>query len=327
MAPGNGCIRVVEYPFDWDLLLIFDASRYDIFKIIYNNFFSGTLLRGFSCGSATAEWFYNNFVNNKFNDIIYLSSNPYIGNVTTRVWLRNLRFVEFNAGKHFYKVIDIWLQRWREDIDTVHPYDVTVEAIKVLSRYAGSKRLIVHYMQPHAPFILCHRLFKIKTRYNYRVMNLNDKRRKLWNILRYLYLFYNVPGYVALDLFLGDKPLYRLANWLLLPPLSLLNEYERVFGRDLVRACYAQNLRLALRYSTLLVSEALKLGLRVVITSDHGEFLGEYGSWGHWGGSKRPLLRYIPILRVNDVKFIYKDIKIKLLSNIFLRKANQTLAS
>ena len=311
------CTRVIDYPFEWDVLIILDACRFDAFKSVYKKFFSGKLIKAYSCGSATAEWFYNNFVDFKLNDTIYISSNPYIGNIERSTRTRKLRLIRFNARNHFYKVIDVWRTRWNNGIDTVHPFDTTLEAIRLVKRYGGNKRLIVHYMQPHAPYISCHRVFK-------KVTGLEERKRRaknrhlalLWYLFRNLYLFYNLFGFMLLDLFLGDQPFSTIIDKLFLPYLSLLNAYARIFGKNRVRLCYLDNLYKTLMYSTSLVSYALQLGLRVVITADHGEFLGESNSWGHWGESNRLILREIPIFQVNSTRFVYRHPKLDLIKRI-----------
>lgn len=72
---------------------------------------------------------------------------------------------------------------------------------------------------------------------------------------------------------------------------------EQGFPPDLVREAYRENLRLVLRH----VEKLTSLGKRTVITSDHGEMLGEDGLWGHpvEAGNKKPLL-WVPWLIVGS---------------------------
>jgi hypothetical protein len=52
----------------------------------------------------------------------------------------------------FHDVIDLWKDSWHEELRTVHPEVVTKAAIEAKERYPN-KRLFVHYLQPHYPFI------------------------------------------------------------------------------------------------------------------------------------------------------------------------------
>jgi len=60
---------------------------------------------------------------------------------------------------------------------------------------------------------------------------------------------------------------------------------------------YRGNLRLVLKYVSKLITE-LPESKRIVITSDHGELLGEYGSFLHYSFLTVPELREVPYLRV-----------------------------
>ena len=77
----------------------------------------------------------------------------------------------------FYIVIDVWKFGWDEELDTVPPEEVTKVAIKIHNESPG-KRLIIHYMQPHAPYPMCYPLAK------YFTMNMSSPDFKLWEALR-----------------------------------------------------------------------------------------------------------------------------------------------
>jgi len=125
----------------WKNLIVLDACRYDLFKN-YNTI-SGNLKKINSAGSHTEEWFKNNFVGKKCRDIIYISANPQISNY----------FINKRYGYNpFLKVVDVWKDKWSDELGTVCPErvnEVTLENLKI----HPEKKYIIHYMQPHFPFI------------------------------------------------------------------------------------------------------------------------------------------------------------------------------
>ncbi|KXB04317.1 hypothetical protein AKJ48_03015, partial [candidate division MSBL1 archaeon SCGC-AAA261O19] len=94
---------------EWDNLIILDACRYDYFERICDNYLSGNLKKVISPGSGTSEWLRRVFDNKKFDDIVYVSANPFINP-------RGSNLVEgFNGRECFYKVIDVWDRGWDDE--------------------------------------------------------------------------------------------------------------------------------------------------------------------------------------------------------------------
>lgn len=135
---GNSGIYVAQE--NWDNLVVLDACRYDVLKEVMGKNIDYRISRG----STTVEWIKENFAGTKFNDIVYVTANPWVSMVA-----RNL----------FYKLIPVWKDGWDEDLWTVHPKTTTEYAKEAAERYPD-KRLIVHYMQPHAPYIVKNNLPK-----------------------------------------------------------------------------------------------------------------------------------------------------------------------
>lgn len=126
---------------DWDYLIILDACRYDIFKDLVSKFLpKGKLEKKISEGSTTIEWLKKNF-NEYYPDTIYVSANPYISDIG-----------DFKASDYFFKVEKVWDYGWDENLQTVPPERVTKAALKS-SRKHPDKKMIIHYIQPHAPYI------------------------------------------------------------------------------------------------------------------------------------------------------------------------------
>lgn len=121
---------------DWDNLLILDACRYDMFadRIALD----GRLETRISLGSSSEEFLEQNFDDGQFHDTVYVNANPYV----PRLGL--------DEGT-FHAVIDC-LSDWDEELQTVTPETVAQAAAEAHETYPN-KRLIVHFMQPHTPFI------------------------------------------------------------------------------------------------------------------------------------------------------------------------------
>lgn len=118
----------------WDNLIILDACRYDAFSECID--MDGTLESRISKGSQSLEFMEANFDSGPYNDTIYVSGNPYTGEIETE----------------FFKLINVWETGWSSEYQTVLPETITEAAVSAHNEYPN-KRLIVHYMQPHMPFI------------------------------------------------------------------------------------------------------------------------------------------------------------------------------
>jgi hypothetical protein len=124
---------------DWDNLIILDACRYDLFKEV--NEIPGTLRKVESRGAATPEFLRGNFHGQDLSDMVYVTTNPMLYRYSDEIDVT------------FHDVINLWTgDTWNEEYQTVLPDVVTQEAIQAADRYPN-KRLLVHYMQPHYPFI------------------------------------------------------------------------------------------------------------------------------------------------------------------------------
>ncbi|AXG08171.1 hypothetical protein DU500_15440 [Haloplanus rubicundus] len=119
---------------DWDNLLILDACRADYFEAQHE--FDETPTRVVSPGKMSWEFMQETFVGREFHDTIYITTNPF----ATRL-----------PEDTFFK-IEYLLDEWDDDIGTIHPQDV-VEATVAAHEEYPNKRLLVHFMQPHRPYL------------------------------------------------------------------------------------------------------------------------------------------------------------------------------
>lgn len=126
---------------DWDNLVILDACRYDAFARIGAPKLPGTLRSRISRGTTTSEFVRANFAGKRAHDTVYASANSWYARLRDEIDAEVFKFVELNG------------EEYRDpETETFHPEPVTDEAKRVHDEYPD-KRLIVHYVQPHSPFI------------------------------------------------------------------------------------------------------------------------------------------------------------------------------
>lgn len=130
----NKGIDIVES--DWDTLVVLDGCRCDIFEERINTNFFDSYQRVQSRASATNEWLNINFPH-EYGDILYVSGNP---------------MVSRHKPNSFYNLVEAWRDGFDKQIETVDASTVTDNAIRA-HKDSPNKRLIVHYMQPHYPFV------------------------------------------------------------------------------------------------------------------------------------------------------------------------------
>jgi len=128
---------------DWDNLVILDACRYDFFEATSE--IPGTLTAEYSKGCATYHFIRENFRDRLLYDTVYVGANT---------WYLKLKD-EIDSDIHDF----VDLQDPSKDVEfaskelrVVEPSTVTRFARETDERYPN-KRLIVHYLQPHHPFI------------------------------------------------------------------------------------------------------------------------------------------------------------------------------
>jgi hypothetical protein len=122
---------------DWDNLIVLDACRADAFERVADIGSFDQYNPVVSLGSHSSEWTRRNFAGKEFSDTVYVSANPH----TSR-----------DAGDSFHKIVEMWNRDFDDDVGTVLPEAMVNAAIETNKQYPH-KRIIVHFMQPHAPFV------------------------------------------------------------------------------------------------------------------------------------------------------------------------------
>jgi len=275
---------------DWDYLIILDACRYDYFKNLSEDYFSGGLEKRISPATGTLEWCIQSFPS-YYAQVIYISGNPHINS--------KVEVAGFEAKKHFAKIVDVWESGWDERLGTVPPRNMNKAALRSIDRFP-EKRFIIHYMQPHAPYISKKFFLQgfptpftegpLAGCQGYRS---NGSVERLVNLLGILLLKSRVI-----------RNTWELRQMLRLPPASPMDAARRKHGVRGLRQAYRENLSITLAYAAKLCRAILehRSSSKIVITADHGEFLGEDGRYSHGQRNREPILVEVPWFRVKGVK-------------------------
>lgn len=123
----------------WDNLIILDACRHDMFEEQHS--LPGRLESRVSKGSHTSEFLKANFTNRDLRDTVYVTASPQ--------YYRNKE----QLGTTFHDVVNVWRDAgWHDEFRTVLPKTMAEFAVKAAQDYP-KKRLLIHCLQPHYPFI------------------------------------------------------------------------------------------------------------------------------------------------------------------------------
>lgn len=125
---------------DWDNLVILDACRYDCFESQVR--LAGTTSKRTSRGTTSREFIRGNFTDRRAHDTVYVSANPWFLRLHDRI----------GAEVHAYVNLHSDERRDAANGLTTRPETVTECAVEVAEEYPR-KRLIVHYLQPHHPYL------------------------------------------------------------------------------------------------------------------------------------------------------------------------------
>jgi hypothetical protein len=130
---------------EWDNLIILDACRCDYYA--EQTRFDGPLECRRSRGSASNEFIRGNFSDRTLHDVVYVSGNR---------WFLNLRD-HLDCELHAYRDVERDFHVDRVDGDDEEgyvPYPETVmEAAAEAAEEFPEKRLLIHLMQPHKPYL------------------------------------------------------------------------------------------------------------------------------------------------------------------------------
>jgi len=274
---------------DWDNLIILDACRYDSFENLYRDYLpDGKLEKRRSRGSSTLDWLKNNFTG-KY-DITYISANPHINSygIPLSKLNKNCSY-SWKATEHFSKIIDVWNLGWDERLRAVKPEEVNKAYLS--NKVKDDNRKIIHYMQPHAPYLS----------FDYGGSRKSLRRKKLRSEgklgkdTKYKGVSHFLRRHVTAIAVkvMGRQNVWRLKEKLGIGPGGPFEAVWRKGGIGGLQYYYEDNLRKVMESASRLMNE---LEGKTVITADHGEALGEAGIIGHRPEQYIPLLFEVPWL-------------------------------
>jgi hypothetical protein len=204
-----------------------------------------------SRGSATSEWLRANVAGRNLSDTVYVTANP------------QLERHREDWDVQFHEIVNVWLDEgWDEETGTVRAETLTDAAIEAIERFPD-KRILVHYMQPHYPFVPSES--EVDKQHLRTITNSDDHAtgENVWNMK-----------------FTGRLPMSDEEIW----------------------SMYVDNLEYVLKSVNELLAH---LSGKTVITSDHGNYVGERAwpipirEYGHPRGIYDEPLVTIPWLEVN----------------------------
>jgi hypothetical protein len=224
----------------WDVCIVLDACRYDLIESVTSEYeFLSDLDSIWSVDSKTHAWLEKTVNRTKRKELAqtaYVTGNPFSDYVLN--------------DNPFGKLDEVWRYAWDDDFGTVPPRPITDRAIRI-GRSSEFDRLLVHYMQPHVPFLDWEKQQPLK------MGNFGAEEQAAedtWGRLR------------AGEVEEGD-----------------------------VWSAYRRNLEIVLNDIEVLLNNVD--APRTVITSDHGNGMGEWGIYGHPLHMPFEPLRKVPWIR------------------------------
>jgi len=253
---------------DLDILLIIDSCRYDYFEETYKDIFGdiGKLKKLISPATWTGAWVAEIFHGESFDDTIYLSAHKWLNSKgpsdeQLRVFSERLKYGkrirELDAAKIFKDIINVWEFGYNEKIRAICPNIMTNETIKAIEKNPEC-RITTHYYQIHDPYI-------------YYADDQPEKRKKI--------SFENLTNLITTVI--SDELLCKFREITGRLPVNALSYYYIKYGKEGLRKGYKEDLKMMLCNVKKIVDRFPNK--KVIVTSDHGERLGEGGDFGHSG--------------------------------------------
>lgn len=220
---------------DWDNLIILDACRYDKINRLDNNIIGSEFI-----DASTSREFIQKYINgNEYHDTIYVSANPFAYKIEENAFFKIItpyNDSQFSSKNDKYIV---------DDLQKLWSPETMYQLAQETYFNNQNKRLIIHYMQPHAPYF-GNRAKELRARLkqNHDIKfwawdeKLRQKDKNKQNVLSHL-LSAAKEGYIS--------------------STELIEVYE-------------ENLNIIYDYAC---KTSKNMRGKTVITSDHGEMLGE----------------------------------------------------
>lgn len=127
---------------EWDNLIILDAARYDTYKETINPEADHRI----TAESHSRGFIRENFSEGDWSDTVVITANPFYNDGGFE------ELTGKNASDKFPAVFQVWNTDWDQKNSTVMPEKV-IEKAHTAEKLFPNKRKIIHFMQPHYPFV------------------------------------------------------------------------------------------------------------------------------------------------------------------------------
>jgi len=278
-------------------IIILDACRYDIFSEIFEQYISGELKPAWSTAGWTGAYVEQMWTEQY--DLTYLGAATHVSDHSFE-----FRDREYRPSEHINRIVQLWNTDWNPVYGTVHPEKVTDAALAEASRDVPT-RMVVHYMQPHSPYIgetkilpwgidkrdLSRSIDELARESVEKAKSSDKSSERAVDQLNPEEIDFETV--VKYDL--GPR---QFQQWEQARPTDSIKsriQAGEITNKKLQQA-YRDNLHLVFGEVERVIA---RLDCPVVVTADHGEFLGEGGRYFH-PDTYHPVVREIPWLEVAD---------------------------
>lgn len=278
-------------------IIVLDACRYDMFSWAYDQYISGELRPAWSSAGWTGQYVEQTWTEQY--DLTYLGAATHVSNHSFE-----FRDRDYRPSEHLNRIVQLWNTDWNPVYGTVHPESVTEAALAEASRNSPT-RMVVHYMQPHSPYIgdakilpwgidernLSKSIAELAKESAEKAKSSDKDAEKTMEELDPEEIDFET----VVEYDLGPR---QFQQWEQARPTdSIRSRIESgEITEEKIRQAYRDNLHLVLDEVERLV---VRLDCPVVVTADHGEFLGESNRYFH-GDTHHQIVREIPWLEVAD---------------------------
>lgn len=126
---------------EWDNLIILDACRADIYREMYGSEASRITMESNSYGFVR-----ENFSDHDFSDTVCVTGNPFYSKTKFKSATGR------DPEDVFHTVFHTYRDKWDGEENTVLPESI-IEDARTADKLFPEKKKILHFMQPHLPFI------------------------------------------------------------------------------------------------------------------------------------------------------------------------------
>ena len=257
---------------DWDILIIIDACRFDIFKNIYTSVLGdiGELKMVNSPAAWTVGWLKITFENYPMKDTVLIWDHPVADRI--RIIQKQIELGKtFDVRSNFKKTYDMWDIGYDKELGYLPP-DLTTNKLFEELKENKNQRIIAKYRQIHDPYLY----YKGETKLPIKKPRYSSLRKMLYE-------------------FVSDEIIWTVRKKLNLMPESWLNAMWVKRGRLGIIIGYYNDLILMLGHAKKIIDAFPDKN--IIVTADHGERLGERGRYSH-GGKLERIIKEVPWLEI-----------------------------